>query len=76
LLRLCLVELLCAASFSLPSGDAKGGYQWEVQTLDSWTLYWEMPYALTAAEDGTLGHGVASVSSRVLTFAYHLISAT
>jgi hypothetical protein len=23
-------ELLCACSFSLPSGDAEGGYQWEV----------------------------------------------
>jgi hypothetical protein len=31
---LCLVKLLCPGSFSLPSGDAEGGYQWEVQTPD------------------------------------------
>jgi hypothetical protein len=37
LLRLYLVKLLCAGSFSLPSGDAEGGYQWEVQTPDGWT---------------------------------------
>jgi hypothetical protein len=29
---------------------------------------------LTAAKDGTLQHGVACVSSRVLAFAYYLIS--
>jgi hypothetical protein len=30
---------------------------------------------LTAVEGGTLGHGIACVSLRVFTFAYHLISA-
>jgi hypothetical protein len=28
---------------------------------------------LTAAESGTLGHDIARVSSRVLTFPYHLL---
>jgi hypothetical protein len=41
--NLCLVEFLCAASFSLPSGDAEGGYQWEVHTADGWAPYWEAP---------------------------------
>jgi hypothetical protein len=31
-----------AGSFSLPSGDVRDGYQWEVQTPDSWTSYWEV----------------------------------
>jgi hypothetical protein len=43
LLSLCHVELLCARSFSFPSGNAEGGYQWEVQTLNDWTPYWEVP---------------------------------
>jgi hypothetical protein len=62
---------MCVGSFSLPSGDDEGGYQWEVQTPDGWTLYWE---ALTTAEGGALGHGVACVLSRVFTSAYRLIS--
>jgi hypothetical protein len=66
LLRSYLVELLYAGSFSLLSGDSEGSYQWEVQTPDGWTPYWEVPYALTATEGGTLGHGVAHVLSRVL----------
>jgi hypothetical protein len=37
------LNYLCAVSFSLPSGDAEGGYQWEVQTPDGWTPYWEVP---------------------------------
>jgi hypothetical protein len=73
LLGLCLIKLLCAGSFSLPSSDVEGGYQWKVQTPDDWAPYWEAPYALTAAEGGALGHGVARVSSRVLAFAYHLL---
>jgi hypothetical protein len=73
LLKFYLVKLLCAGSFSLPSGDADGGYQWEVQTPNSWAPYWEAPKALTAAEDGALGHGVARVSSRVLAFTFHLL---
>jgi hypothetical protein len=72
LLRLCLIKLLCTGSFSLPSGDAEGGYQW-VQTPDGWALYWEAPSALTAAEGGALGHGVIRVSSRVLAFAHRLL---
>jgi hypothetical protein len=56
---------LCAGSSSLPSGDAEGGYQWEVQTQDSWILNWEAPLALTVAEGGTVGHGVTCVSSSV-----------
>jgi hypothetical protein len=32
---------LCPCSFSFPSGDAEGGYQWEVQTPDDWTSYWK-----------------------------------
>jgi hypothetical protein len=38
-----LLIYLCVGSLSLPSGDAKGGYQWEVQTQDGWTPYWEVP---------------------------------
>jgi hypothetical protein len=72
LLRLCLVKLLCAGSFFLPSGDAEGGYQWEVHVLDGWAPYWEAPKALTVAEGGTLGHGVVRLSSIVLAFAYRL----
>jgi hypothetical protein len=30
MLRLCLVNLLCAGSLSLPSGDAEGSYKWEI----------------------------------------------
>jgi hypothetical protein len=73
---LCLVELLCSGSFCLPSNDVEGGYQWEVQTPNGWTPYWEVTYALTATVGGALGHGVTSVLSRVLSFAYHLFSAT
>jgi hypothetical protein len=75
LFRLYLVKLLCAGSFSLPSGDAECGYKWEVQTPDGWALYWEASCALTAAEAGALGHGVTCVSLRVLAFAYRLLSA-
>jgi hypothetical protein len=35
------LNYLCAVSFSLPSGDAEGSYQWKVQTPDGWTPYWE-----------------------------------
>jgi hypothetical protein len=38
-----LLNYLCAGSFPFPSSDAEGGYQWEVQTPDSWTPYWEAP---------------------------------
>jgi hypothetical protein len=40
---LCLVELLCVDSFSLLFDDAEHDYQWEVQTPDGWTSYWEAP---------------------------------
>jgi hypothetical protein len=69
-----LLNYLYAGSFSLPFGDAEGGYQWKVQTPDSWTPYREEPKVLTTAEGGATGHGVACVSSRVFAFAYHLIS--
>jgi hypothetical protein len=28
---------------SLPSDDAEGGYQWEIQTPGDWAPYWEAP---------------------------------
>jgi hypothetical protein len=65
---------MCTCSFSLPSGDAEGGYQWEVQTLDGWTLYWKVSYALTTTEGDALGHSVICVSLRVLAFAYRYFS--
>jgi hypothetical protein len=34
---------LYAYSFPLPFGDVEGDYQWEVQTPDDCTLYWEVP---------------------------------
>jgi hypothetical protein len=43
LFRLCPIKLFCAGTFSFLSGDAEGGYQWEVQTPDGWTPYWEAP---------------------------------
>jgi hypothetical protein len=41
LLRLCLIKLLCVVTFPLPSSDAEGSYQWEVQTPDGWAPYWQ-----------------------------------
>jgi hypothetical protein len=32
---------MSSLSLSLSSDDADGGYQWEVQTPDGWTLYWD-----------------------------------
>jgi hypothetical protein len=58
---------------SLSSGDAEGDCQWEVQTPDGCTSYWEAPQALTVVEGGALEHGVTGVSSRVLAFAYRLL---
>jgi hypothetical protein len=71
-----LLNYLCAGSFSFPFGDVEGDYQWEVQTPNGWTPYWEAPKALATTEGGTLGHGFAFVSLRVFAFAYRLTSAS
>jgi hypothetical protein len=37
-----LVVFLCAGEELLPlSSDADGGCQWEAQTDEGWTLYWD-----------------------------------
>jgi hypothetical protein len=38
-----LLIYLCVGSLSLPSCDVEGSYQWEVQTQDGLTPYWEAP---------------------------------
>jgi hypothetical protein len=42
LLKLCSSCLLCAGEELLPlAGDANEGGQWEVQTDEGWTPYWD-----------------------------------
>jgi hypothetical protein len=41
-LSFALMVFLCAGEELLPlSGDANEGYQWEVQTNEGWTPYWD-----------------------------------
>jgi hypothetical protein len=69
-----LLNYLCACNFSLLCDDAEDGYQWEIQTPDGCTSYWEASWTLTTVEASTLWYDVACVSVRVVP-TYHLISA-
>jgi hypothetical protein len=40
--QVLLCNFLCAGFFLSPSsGDTDDGYQWDVQTSEGWTPYWE-----------------------------------
>jgi hypothetical protein len=64
LLKLCLVDLICAGvvHLTLPVMPRAVTSNWS--RLDGWT-HAGRPYALTASEGGTIGQGVALVSSSV-----------
>jgi hypothetical protein len=36
-----IVSFLCAGEDLPPSDDADEGYQWEVQSVEGWVLYWD-----------------------------------